>query len=259
MPTYRAVPEFYDDEYADLAMLQRDAGFLLAKLPARPRDVLMLACGTGRVAIPIAQAGHRVVGVDIDAAMLAVATRKRDFVGLAERRLAFHAQDLLALDLGPRRFDVAAIVFNTFLVFTTLDEQDRVLQNAARHLKRGGTMWIDVFNPDLALIADEEAINADVKLFLSRELNVGVQRLTHLRDTGRPQVRETTFEYRWFDERRKQHRRIVKFDLTYLFPRELTMLLERNGFAVESMYGNYDGSLVTSGSPRIIAVARKLR
>lgn len=257
MATYRAVPEFYDDEYADLSMLQRDAGFLLSKLPKQRRDVLMLACGTGRVAIPIAQAGHRVVGVDIDEKMLAFASRKRDFVGLTDRELSFARHDLLTLDLGARRFDVAAIVFNTFLVFTTLAEQDRVLQNAAKHLKRGGTMWIDIFNPDLARIAEDEAINADVKMFLSRELNTGVQRLTHIRDTGKPQVRETTFEYRWFDEKRRAHKRVVKFELTYLFPRELTMLLERNGFTVEACFGNYDGSPVTSDSPRIIAVARK--
>lgn len=257
MATYRALPEFYDDEYADLSMLQRDAGFLLSKLPKQRRDVLMLACGTGRVAIPIAQAGHRVVGVDIDPKMLGAAERKRDFVGLHARELSFATQDLLALDLGTKRFDVAAIVFNTFLLFTTLPEQDRVLQHAARHLKRGGTMWIDIFNPDLARIAEDEAINADVKMFLSRELNTGVQRLTHIRDTGKPQVRETTFEYRWFDEKRRAHKRVVKFELTYLFPRELTMLLERNGFIVEACFGNYDGSPVTSNSPRIIAVARK--
>lgn len=257
MATYRAVPEFYDDEYADLAMLQRDAGFLMAKLPKQRRDVLMLACGTGRVAIPLAQAGHRVLGVDIDEKMLAFAERKRDFVGLQPRQLAFEPADLLTLDLKARRFDVAAILFNTFLLFTTLDQQDRVLANAARHLKRGGTMWIDIFNPDLARIADADAHNADVKMFLSRELNAGVQRVTHIRDTGRPQVRETTFEYRWYDEKRRGHKRVVKFELTYLFPRELTMLLERNGFAVEACYGNYDGSPVTSASPRIIAVARK--
>src|SRR3954469_17866488 len=107
MATYRAVPEFYDDEYADLSMLQRDAGFLLSKLPKQRRDVLMLACGTGRVAIPIAQAGHRVVGVDIDEKMLALAERKRDFVGLKDRDLSFARRDLLELDLGAKRFDVA--------------------------------------------------------------------------------------------------------------------------------------------------------
>lgn len=257
MASYRAIANFYDDEYADLSMLQRDAGFLLSKLPEKRSDVLMLACGTGRVAIPLAQAGHRVVGVDIDETMLAIAARKRDFVGIAEKSLAFERADLLELDLGERRFHAAAIVFNTFLLFTTLAEQDRVLQNAARHLRKGGMMWIDVFNPDLARIGESVAMNADVKLFLSRELNTGVQRVTHIHDTGRPQVRRTTFEYRWFDERRRLHKRTVKFELTFLFPRELTMLLERNGFEVVGCFGDYDGSPVGGASPRIIAMARK--
>ena len=69
----------------------RDAGSRTCRsssgqLPARRQTVLELAVGTGRAAIPIAQAGHRVVGVDYAADMLAIARRKRDAVGLTERR-----------------------------------------------------------------------------------------------------------------------------------------------------------------------------
>ena len=45
----------------------------------------------------------------------------------------------------------------------------------------------------------------------------------------------------------------VEFDLTFLFPRELRLLVERNGMQIESIYGNYDGSAVKSESPRLIA------
>ena len=72
-----------------------------------------LAVGTGRAAIPIAQAGHRVVGVDYAADMLAIASRKRDAVGLGEKELTLIEADMLKLDLG-ERFDRVCVFFNTF-------------------------------------------------------------------------------------------------------------------------------------------------
>src|SRR5207237_10309680 len=79
---YRAIAEYYDPEYAHHAMLQQDVPFFLGQLPRRSQSVLELAVGTGRAAIPIAQSGHKVLGVDYDKNMLAIARRKRDAVGL---------------------------------------------------------------------------------------------------------------------------------------------------------------------------------
>lgn len=256
MSTYRAIPHFYDDEYADLEMLQEDVGLFLKSLPRRRADVLMLACGTGRAAIPVALAGHRVLGVDLDARMIELARQKRDFSGLSARALDLEFGDILKWKTS-RRFDVVSILFNSFLLFTTRETQDQVLQRCHAHLKRGGRLWIDIFNPDLARIADDEAWNADVRLFFSRELNCAVQRVTHIFATGVSQVRETVFEYTWFDEKQKRRSAKVRFELTYLFPRELESLLLRNGFEVERLMGDYDGGGMKAESPRIIVQARK--
>ena len=65
MPRYRAIADYYDAEYEGSEMLLQDVPFFLGHLPARRRlKVLELAVGTARAAIPIAQAGHRVTGVD---------------------------------------------------------------------------------------------------------------------------------------------------------------------------------------------------
>jgi hypothetical protein len=64
------------------------------------------------------------------------------------------------------------------------------------------------------------------------------------------------FHYRWFDRAGHQRKEKVEFDLTFLFPRELRLLVERNGMRIESIFGNYDGRKLTNDSPRIIAVCR---
>src|SRR4051794_10033570 len=85
---YRAIADYYDAEYEPLGMLARDVPFFLRQLPKRRQSVLDLGTGTGRSSIPIAQAGHRVVGVDYDANLLEIASRKRDAVGLSDRDLS---------------------------------------------------------------------------------------------------------------------------------------------------------------------------
>ena len=160
MKEYRAIPGYYDAEFGHHDMLQQDVPFLLQHMPRRRQSVLELAVGTGRAAIPLAQAGQQVVGVDYDAAMLEIAARKRDGAGLKERQLSFVRADLRELDLG-RTFDWVVLLFNTFLAFTTLPQQDAVLQGVRRHLKRRGRFWLDIFQPNLALLAQDRSDNLD--------------------------------------------------------------------------------------------------
>ena len=134
------------------AWLERDVPFLMRHLPRNPQDILELACGTGRAAIPLAEAGHRVVGIDYAPDMLRIAREKRGALGVRERNLQLLQRDVTRLNLR-RQFDWVVIVFNTFLAFTTLKAQDRVLQVVRRHLKPNGRFWLDIFQPNLALMS----------------------------------------------------------------------------------------------------------
>src|SRR6478672_3895480 len=99
MKRYRAIAEYYDAEYAELEMLRHDVPFFLGQLPRRPKpqSVLELAVGTARAAIPIAQAGHRVVGVDYARDLLGIARRKAEAAGLRERELSLQLADVRTL------------------------------------------------------------------------------------------------------------------------------------------------------------------
>jgi SAM-dependent methyltransferase len=254
---YRAIADFYDAENAQYRMLQQDVPFFLGLLPKRRLEILELAVGTARAAIPIAQAGHRVVGVDYAQDMLDIATQKRDAIGLGESELKLQRADLLSLNLR-RKFDRICIFFNTFLSFVTLGEQDRALQSVRRHLTEKGRFWLDIFNPDLPLLA--EAVHKDLDPRLFREPRRGrmVQRLTDIRRGNVPQTQNMIFRYAWLDDRGNEHRHRTEFDLTYIMPRELQILLERNGLKIDEMWGDYDASQLRHNSPRMIVQCRLL-
>jgi ubiquinone/menaquinone biosynthesis C-methylase UbiE len=249
---YKAIAAYYDAENERLEMLKHDVPFFLGQLPKKRQEILEVAVGTGRAAIPLAQAGHRVVGVDYVADMLAIARRKRDAVGLTDEQLKLVRQDALKLDLR-RRFDWVVILFNTLLAFTTLDELDRVLGNVRRHMKPRGRFWLDGFNPDHAMLARAREHGLDRDVFHVPELDRTVFRSTDItRDMSRQRMQVTT-RYKWFDAFGRPNRERFAFDMTCIFPRELHLLLGRNGLRVEHLWGNYDGGAFTKASPRMIA------
>jgi ubiquinone/menaquinone biosynthesis C-methylase UbiE len=248
---YRHIAEYYDAEYGGMRMLEEDVPFFMGQLPRKRLEILELCVGTGRAAIPLAQAGHRVVGVDYAPDMLELARRKRDSVGLGERELRLLNRDVLKLDLK-KRFDWVCIFFNTFLAFTTLEEQDRVLRAVVRHMKPKGRFWVDIFQPDIALIADPKLEGQDASSFFVPSLNRTVFKTHDIYRTG-PQTERVVFRYAWFDEMGSKMQASMDIDITFMFERELRLLLERNGLRVERIWGNYDGSGVKTGSPRLIA------
>lgn len=108
----------------------------------RSLRVLDLGCGTGRLALMLAERGHDVVGVDPAAAMLEVA-RTRDRGG----RVRWIEADARGLDLGDDRFDLVVMTGNVFQVFLTDDDARAVLASARRHLAPGGRLTFESREP----------------------------------------------------------------------------------------------------------------
>ena len=94
-----------------------------------PRSVLDAGCGTGRVARELALRGVDVVGVDLDADMLATAQRRSP-------ELEWLCADLATVELG-RTFDVVLLAGNV-MIFLAPGSEGAVLKNLARHLAPGG-------------------------------------------------------------------------------------------------------------------------
>lgn len=256
MKRYRAIAEYYDAENEHQAMLHEDVPFFLGQLPRKPQSLLEIGVGTGRAAIPLAQAGHRVVGVDYAKDMLDIAQRKADAVGLSRKHLQLLRADAKRLNLG-RKFDWICIFFNTFLAFVTLEEQDAVLAAAVRHLKPSGRFWVDIFQPNLTLLAQEESHDLAPTLCFVPRLGRTVLKTTSVKRDPAAQAQHVTFSYAWFDEFGAEHRDQTQFSMTFLFPRELRLLIERHGMEIEHLWGNYDGSRLDADSPRIIARCRR--
>jgi SAM-dependent methyltransferase len=147
--------------YYDLD-LQDDPGDLdlyLAMAARTGGGVLELAVGSGRLAVPLARAGHQVTGVDLDPAMLARARsawergqRSRASRRSASGSLELIEADLVTLDLR-ERFGLAFIALNSLFQVGPAERQRAAIATLARHLRPGGVAVVDVELPDAAELA----------------------------------------------------------------------------------------------------------
>ena len=124
----------YDDRWAQMAArgesVHGEADFVCGLSPAA-RSVLDAGCGTGRVAVELARRALDVVGVDLDAAMLAKARAKSPDVPWVQA-------DLASFDLG-RRFDAVVLAGNV-MIFVAPGTEGDVVAACARHLAPGGAL-----------------------------------------------------------------------------------------------------------------------
>lgn len=131
--------DLYDVEHD--AWTAKDLPFYLAE--ARQHSpVLELACGTGRLTIPIAKAGVPIVGLDASSKMLARAREKAGDLP----NLRFVLGRMEEFDLG-QQFGIIFICYSSILELNSVEAQERMFRNIRRHLKKGGRVIMDIFMP----------------------------------------------------------------------------------------------------------------
>ncbi len=255
MPGYGGIAKIYDGEYRDFSA---DVALYLGILnDERIRGpVLELGCGTGRVAIPLARAGHRVTGVDISSQMLARARRHRRALPAEDAmRLRFSLQDMTSF-VFPRTYQVVVIAFSTLALVTEPAGRTGCLQRVHRHLEPGGLLLVDLPHPRAGSVAGATRIASTFRIPpWGHVVDKAVEEI----NAGDGSHREVRYRYtvrRWTDDAELDHFE-VSFGFARLERREVENALYAAGFDVERVLGDYRGNPHGPCSPRMIFHARR--
>ena len=238
------IASIYDDLYEDAF----DKAAAVAFLAERSRGAeghgegkaLELAIGTGRVAVPLAQQGVAVAGIDISEAMV---ERLRAKPGGADIPVTMGDFADVAV---PDRFDLIYLVFNTIFALTTQDDQLKLFRNVADRLEDQGVFVVEAFVPDPKRFTRHQ--NTEVNSVTVDEVQISFSRHDPATQTIRSQqvkIAETGIK-------------MVPVQLRYIWPSEMDVMAQLAGLALRERYASWQRELFDSESKAHISVYGKV-
>ncbi len=220
----------YDDHNeADPAMID-----FLSELAGDGR-ALELAIGTGRVAVPLAERGVTVAGIDDSPPMLARLREKRDDI-------EFATGDMTTTRM-PGEFSLVYLVFNTISNLTSQDAQVACFENAAAHLRPGGAFVIENGVPDLQLLPRGQTV---VPFSISP---------THLGFDVYDVVTQKFSSQHFYIDDGSVTANPVEF--RYAWPAELDLMARIAGLRLRDRYANFERERFTEMSRSHVSVYEK--
>ena len=243
MPEYDSLSDLYDLEYVH----DSDLPFWLALAGREAGPIIEWGAGTGRIAVPLAAAGHDVTAVEISGGM---AERGRE----KSRSIEWIVGDMR--DVRPVRcYGLAVCAFNSFLCLRSIDDALAFLRNAHEHLAPDGLLGIEVsaFSPE------ELAGSTELRHDFTRELPDGwLDRFSRSSYDAATQLMGMRLFYERYDalgvlENRRAHGLTIRTTNRD----ELILMLKLAGFEEEAVYGGFEGQPFTLESDHLVVLARK--
>jgi len=242
----------------DLFPFQADLPFYRDLATAQGGRVLEIACGSGRVLAPLAEAGNEVVGLDASPYMLALAREKLMAAGPEVMSRAELVQgDMREFALG-KQFDLAVIAVKSFAYLIHRADHQRALAAIAAHLRPGGLLAMDLMHPSPAwLLREPGSLHQDLVQYVPERGVTLARTETVVRTDLAAQVRVIRSAYEIVADDGTVTKRIVEWPYRFTYRFEIELLLERAGFEVDAIYGGYAGEPFVSDSPLMLVVARR--
>ncbi|WP_152658003.1 class I SAM-dependent methyltransferase [Oceanobacillus sp. CFH 90083] len=238
-------PEKYDEMYSKY---QDDLLYLMENVSGMDKPIIDLACGTGRLTIPMAKRGLNMVGVDLHGGMLSRAKQK---AAAEQVNIIFEQQDCTELDLAYK----SPLIFmtgNSFQHFLTNESQDALFQSVKKHLLPNGQFIFDTRNPDI----DELSVDSEFE-----ESHVNNESQTVIKKHCEAYNHETQILYctthtEIIENDQLVHTASDSISLRYVYPMELYCLLDSHGFELISLYGSWKKDIFTKDSTSMIVHCR---
>lgn len=227
MSSYDQIARLYDPWSVSVT---EDVGFYVSEARDVTPPVVELGVGTGRIAVPIAAEGIRVIGVDSSPGMLEVCREQAEAAGVAEL-LDLRLGDLRAPPVA-ERVELVVCPFRSFLHLHTDEERLAALGAARELLVDGGRLIFDVFAPGDDDIAETHGrwLEREPGIFERADWDTRSRTLTL---SVRGPNGETTMALAW------------------LSAKEWRELLDRAGFEVDALYGWFDRRPYRGGEDQV--------
>jgi SAM-dependent methyltransferase len=224
-----------------------DVPFYVAEAKAANGPVLELACGTGRLTIPVAENGVEIVGLDSSPSMLEHARTKTQAAGLAIEWVEADCRDF---ELG-RKFALIFLPFNSMQHLHDHSSLQGLFRCVREHLAEGGRFVFDVFNPSVAILGRDPKDRRLEREYKDPYQGGTVRLEVSMNYDDATQVNRVLW---YFSREGEPDFRIEELPMRCFFPQELDLLVQCGGFAIESKYGSFERKEFASGDMKQVVV-----
>lgn len=246
------IPLYRDGRHYDAmvgALALPDVPFYLEEARRARGPVLELACGTGRLTIPIAQAGVKITGLDQSLSMLDHARNKAAQAGT---EIEWVEADCRDFQLN-RQFPLVFMAFNSMQHLHDQASLFQLFDRVRSHLAPGGKFIFDVFNPSLAILTRDPNVR-----HLDRQYEDPAGRGTITLEMNAvyddaAQVNRMTW---YFSLPGQKDFQVESLDVRCFFPQEVDLFVRANCFEIEAKYGNFERKPFASGDMKQIVICK---
>jgi len=209
--------------------------------------ILELACGTGRLTVPLARDSHEVVGLDASSAMLRATQNKAHAEDVG---ITFVQADMRSFNLG-RAFPLIILCCNSLAHLTINEDVKAGLACILKHLAPGGLFAFDIVNPDVRALARSHAECIRLDLGPNPSSAIAVEEVASYDPVQQVRIAQ----WRVLEPNATAHE-VAPLSLRVFFPQELPLLLEAAGLELAARYGDFAGNPLTGDSLNQICIAR---
>jgi len=214
--------------------------------------IIDLACGTGRMTIPLAQKGFELIGVDIHAGMLELAKKKANEIFI---QIEWLEQDCTMLQID-KKSPLIFMVGNSFQHFHTNEQQNLVLRSIHNHLEKDGIFIFEMRFPNAEELL-QQSTEEYWKTYTDTVENKKVDVYTISNYDPLEQIQHYTTIRKYLDDSNVIEERRTNISLRYTYPKEMERLLSENGLDILHIYEDWKESPLSRGSDEMIYVCRK--
>lgn len=245
---------FYSDaQRYDLVMGAYASGdqlnFYRRQVARYGEPVLELACGSGRITLPLAIEGINITGVDISEDMLGLAKLK---ASKDEVNIRFLRGDMRSFDLG-EKFKFVFIPAQSLSHLHKREEIENCFSCVRRHLADEGRLLIELFNSSVKMLARESGrrytigqyndLKGDAQVFVTEQVSYdSASQVNHI--------------HWFFRNEGSSDEEMLSFEMRQFFPQEIDALLWYNDFLIEHKYGNYTEKEFSSDAWKQLIICR---
>ena len=219
--------------------------FYVRQIEKYGEPVLELACGSGRLTIPLTEKVFNIKVLDISDEMLELAKEK------ARRRnvkLDLVKGDMTDFDLG-EKFRLIFIPAQSLTHLYEISQLEKCFACVKRHLAESGRFLIELFNPSLEILMEKPD-----RIYPQRSIaNIAVNSKSFY-DTA-TQIKHIELIFR---ENTGQPDPVLTFKMRQFFPQEIDALLKYNDFRIEQKFGDHLESAFDSNSQKQIIISQKI-